>query len=430
MAENTREAQFNELQQRFASLDYQRLDADADARITRWRYAEQSVFELRADYFRRFNANLGKLLDDEPVNAFMFYAYGYDAQDRIIYAARFQTEEMPRICTFFDYGDGHIDLAAYNITLHTDRYHLQKVGRLAQPQKPLHYAEYVQAVGQGRHLFEAYHYDERGRIARISSFHSTHPRPLGEEAQRRWQDAMEQQRTMAPMLGTEDLLEKMMPQFDEALSHIQRPSSSESEESYEYEGETLMRIVSGDNADIIFEAPRAGETDESLFEAARASLRTTIMEHLLEFDKRQQMRVYNLVLSYDAVADDGLLLVFGQESHRAAWERETDDHSYASLVFHNLAVPPEAIEIWELPGDYARFLRDYRRNARWDDIRSLFVRIARDLNESDLTGILNTTDDFIVFPNDYEAMQSPEAEILACVPEDRLRILRVRGLLR
>lgn len=57
------ETLFSELQKRFDALKtaYDRLDSEADTRIVRWRYAEESAFELRADYFRRFNANPGRL---------------------------------------------------------------------------------------------------------------------------------------------------------------------------------------------------------------------------------------------------------------------------------------------------------------------------------------------------------------------------------
>src|SRR5262249_34672719 len=133
--------------------------------------------------------------------------------------------------------------------------------------------------------------------------------------------------------------------------------------------------------------------------------------------------------SYDAVADDGLLLTFGAEEQRAVWERETDERTYRSLIYHQLGWHSDSIEIWELSGDYERFMRTRRRDRQWDEIRKLLNQVARDLNDVNWDEMLNTTDDFIMFAHDYEAMEDVEDEIRACVPEDKLRILRAKGLL-
>src|SRR5262245_28227693 len=111
MAEINREALYNELQARFESLKdaFERLDSEADASVVRWRYAEQSAFELRAEYFHRTNANPGKLVDDEPVGAPIYIAYGYDAQGRVIGSAFFQTEVNPSSYTYYEYGTEHVD---------------------------------------------------------------------------------------------------------------------------------------------------------------------------------------------------------------------------------------------------------------------------------------------------------------------------------
>ncbi len=426
MSENAQEMIFNELQTRFATLKdaYQRLDAEADKQIVRWRYAEESAFELRADHFRRFNAAPGKLVDDEPTNAYIFHAYGFDAQDRIIYDALFQAEENPRTCTFYEYRDDHIELVEYGVQLYTDRYHINKVGQVSRlpGQNPTAYAEFSQANGQEVRLFETYGYDESGRIARVaSSFKSTSH--LTPENKRGLEHGLDQQRMLAKMLGTGDL----MPQFEQIVNQaLNRQMDIQTDEIYEYEGDTIKRIVAkSDNAGqkserIAYEAPLPDQTDESLFEAARTSLRSAIIENTVQFSGSD--RLCYLIMSYDAVADDGVGLVPGFESHRSEWEAETDDHSYHSFIldqtYHNMIMVDD-------PPDYARFIRIYRRDRRWDDIRKLLTQVARDLNAH--VWALPVTDDFIVYASDHEAMRDINEEIAACVPENRLQILRAKG---
>jgi hypothetical protein len=166
-----------------------------------------------------------------------------------------------------------------------------------------------------------------------------------------------------------------------------------------------------------------------LTEAARTSLIGTVVEHISALDPAQrQARFYCLVLSYDAVADDGLLLTLGEESLRDARVQGAPEYGsgpYPPSLWHEHT----SIEIWQLPDDYARFLRDYRRENRWEAIRALVSRAARELNDYPWDGILNTTDDFIVYASDYEALEEPDDEIRACVPEHKLRMLREKGLL-
>lgn len=441
---------WHELQTRFDSLKdaYQRLDSQADQHITRWRYALDSAFELSADHFRRSNTIPAALVDDELVNAPMFYAYGYDSQDRVVYSAVFQMEPDPRVSSFYEYQpDGTIELVEYGHELYTTHYHLVKVARLVHPlgEKPLRYAAQTQQEGRAIQFLETYHYDAQGRLARVTSTQHSVPRPWSNKAQQGWNKAMDQQRTLARMLGTEDKL----PQFEELVGNmLNHQVHIESEEIYEYKGDVLKRIVSrsSDAAPgsqprerIIYEAPRAGETSESRFEAARLSLRAAVLDHIHQFDphKREQTVYYNLVLSYDAVADEALSIELGTEMQRQAWEKETDEYSYESLVFHLLdwtyqsgGVPLQHhIVISVLPRDYERFLENSRREKAWDLVRDLLNRVARDLNDQNWEGILRTTDDFIVYASDYEALDPVNDEIVACVPRPKLKILRDKGLL-
>lgn len=446
MSEEFQERLYNELKTRFESLrdegdkGYQRLDEEVDARIVRWRYAEQSAFELRADFFRRFNTKPGELVDEEPISAYNYYAYSYDSQDRIVYEANFGTEELPLTSTFYEHGEGFIEAAEYRREHYRENYTLSEVSRLVtQPPdaKPAYHAHYLDIASWTHFSFETYHYDDSGRLMRISASHQNYPQPLSGEAQQRWQHGIDQQRQMGKMLGMEEAAEQFIDHLQNMMTIP--PNGSVQEEIYEYEGDVLKHIVSHQTVamsenetrtyhDIRYEPRNPDETDEVLFEVARVSLRDAVIAHANKFDEedRQQTPVYCLSIAYDAVADDGLILALGTEAQRKAWGEETDEHTYRSLRYYNFN---PTVEFWDLPRDFQRFMNEFRRDERWDEIRDLHIRVARDLNDHDWTGILDTTDDFIVFANDYESHTDIAINIRACVPEAKLRILEDKGLL-
>ena len=184
-------------------------------------------------------------------------------------------------------------------------------------------------------------------------------------------------------------------------------------------------------ASLIYELPPEGETDELLTMVARQDLRQYVIERLkqLEAAERPQTPVYCLVLSYDAVADDGVSLRLGEFAQREAWAQETDEYNYRSLIFHSYMTDQVFIHISPLSDVYERWLRTYRRDHRWQDIRQLINQVARDLNDQDWGGIFDTTDDFIVFASDYEAMEDVHDEIRNCVPANKEQLLIAKGLL-
>lgn len=446
MSEAIQERLYTELKTRFESLrdesdkGYQRLDEAADARIVRWRYAEQSAFELQADFFRRFNEKPGEMIDEEPISAHNYFAYGYDAQDRIVYAANFGIEELPLISTFYEHDEGYIEAAEYRREQWQEHYRLYEVSRLAtQPPdaRPAHHARYGITGIHTLFSSETCHYDNTGRLMRISTSHRYGSQPLSGEDRRRWQHGIDQQRQIGKMLGMEESAEQFIDHLQNMMTIP--PNGSVQEEIYEYEGDVLKRIVSqqtvamSDNEtrtyqNFHYEARNPDETDEVLFEAARTSLRDSVIAHVAEFDAedRQQTQVYCLSIAYDAVADDGLLLALGTEDQRKAWEQETDKYAHRLLLYYNF---DWIVELWDLPRDYQRFINEFRRDERWNEIRNLFVRVARDLNDHDWKGILNTTDDFIVFAKDYESHTDIAIDIRACIPEAKLHMLEEKGLL-
>lgn len=446
MSEHPQDYLFNELKTRYESLrdegdkGYQRLDEAADARIVRWRYAEQSAFELRADFFRRFNTKPGELVDEEPISAMHYYAYGYDAQERIVYAAQFHFEESPFISTFYEHDEGFIESAEYRREHWQETYRLYEISRLVtQPPdaSPSYHAHYSDVGIRTAFSMESYHYDAAGRLSRISSSHRYDPQPKSAEAQQLWQHGIDQQRQIGKMFGMEESAEQFIGHLQNTITLP--PNGSAQEEIYEYEAENLKRIVSHQTVAMSenetrtyhnthYEARNPDETDEVLFEAARVSLRNVVIDHVNKFDDEDghQTQVYCLSIAYDAVADDGLMLAIGTEDQRKAWDEETDEYTHRLLLYYNLN---RIVELWDLPRDYQRFMKEFRREQRWDEIRDLHIRVARDLNDHDWTGTLNTTDDFIMFANDYESHTDIAIDIRACIPEAKLRILEEKGLL-
>jgi hypothetical protein len=388
MSANDFEAWREALQARFTALQdaYQQLDAEADAQIVRWRYATKSAFDLRVDYHRRFNEKIGTLLDDEPAYERHYYAYGYDTQDRVVYAAFFYTEEMPRGAHYYRYGKHWIEEVVFHLVHHTEDYRLSQVARLEQDTdgKPVRYTAYnvysTPAFGG-----ELYTYDAENRLARVDAF---------------WQES-------------------------------EQIARSEYSYLYEYEGDTLKRIYmpTPDGDRLCYAQPNPDGTYDMLFEAARLNL----YAYVLCFLRQQQIsrRIYMLELYFDAVAGDNLSLVVGGQTQRKEWLRYTDNRTYRDLidaidarVEGNFLILPSP-----LPASYDRFVRVMRYADNWEAIRTLHYQVAQALNRADWEGILNITDDFIVYASDYLTMQSPSlhAQLHASVPPDKLQKLRAKG---
>jgi len=426
---------FGDLERGFRQLDgnYAKLDARTEAQIVRWRYATRSAFELRYDFIRRTNAVPGTLSDTEPIQEYMYHAYGYDALGRLLNDSFFQSEDVPRTCTFYEYHAGYTDIAEFQVKLYTESYILVRVGRLVHPDPatPECYAEYAEAPdGRITRLLETYEFDVQGRPQRITITRSNEPGAKSGAAADRMKAAMDQQRTMAKMLGREAQFEESLPQFQTILNDmLNRRMESTSLELYEYEGARLVRIVDqpvgGGRTSILYEAPRAGDTDASLFEAARSSLRQRVIDEIRD-ETPDDRSMFSMVISYDAVCDDSILVYLCPQAQRDEWEAQPGDHTYASLGFLEPGTS-RMYQIDELPEEYDRYVRNMRRDHRWEDIRTLMQRVAQDLNAYDWSRTFEPTDDFIVFAADYEAFEQFEEDIIASIPAAKLKLLRARG---
>jgi hypothetical protein len=68
--------------------------------------------------------------------------------------------------------------------------------------------------------------------------------------------------------------------------------------------------------------------------------------------------------------------------------------------------------------------------ANYGPVRKMFQRVCARLNALDWHGLLNTTDDFVVFPFDTHGELDSNRDLKASVPVEKLRLLIERGRLR
>ena len=179
-------------------------------------------------------------------------------------------------------------------------------------------------------------------------------------------------------------------------------------------------------------APEDETLANMFFNEARATLYIEVINYLVQLDRttRKQTRYYNLVLNYDAVSDDGVLLIFGEQAQRDAWEKSTDKWDYSSLFYDAVNWKHEYTSLSTLPEEYQLFLDAHRFHDDFDAIRDLLNAVAGDLNDFNWEGLLNVSEDFVIFAHDYAALANVDDEIRACVPEYKMRILRSKGLLK
>ncbi|HEX2907393.1 MAG TPA: hypothetical protein VHO69_11065, partial [Phototrophicaceae bacterium] len=335
----------------------------------------------------------------------------------------------------YRYETNYVEVAEFgHFDLYSEHYGLNKVARRVQPagEKAQHYASYQELYERIIQYHEVYDYDDRGRLLRVRKHTQSHSAQTPDDLNRALQPALEQQRQLAHLFGTEDLFEQTMgAALKNMMTQELQSQDYHEEDLYEYESETLKRIYTpGPLATTLhYEARQPDETDDLLFQTARDRLREHIIAYLKQHPPRE--RLYLLTLSYDAVCDDGVSLVLGWEQWRDEWHQRVEEPSYPELFLEQMSNvgPDDAFRSLPepLPAAYERFIREMRGVHNWEAIRDMMVQVAQDLNQADWHGILETTDDFIVIANDYEAMNDPLDDIRASVPAEKLRILQAKG---
>ncbi len=414
---------------------YDQLDAANEQRITYWRYATRPAFDLRYDYLRRSDVAPGVLAEVELVAESVYYAYGFDAQDRIVNESFFSVEDFPQSCIFYTYPEGHTDLVQFERQPFSEGYTLTRVGRLLHPDsaQPLIFAEYaVDLMGSQNRTLESYTFDAAGRpvlitIAKQSDVRidttklsgintdgigislSTPANPQGIQI-------------FAPMPKS---VKNQIPlgNFESVIHAV-----------YEYEGDRLLRIVERDpdgtlQPRVLYKAPHPDDTEQSLYESAYVSLRQAILDQIRTFEPNDEdRRMFCIVIDYDTVAGDNLGIALLPQSQRTQWEQEADPRSYNALNFltfegaylFSIFMPSEASH---------SYIHAMRREDRWDDIRTLINHVARDLNDFDWTPYFEPADDFIVFALDPQFFFDVTKDILGCIPNATADLLRERGYL-
>ena len=165
-----------------------------------------------------------------------------------------------------------------------------------------------------------------------------------------------------------------------------------------------------------------GDELHDLAERVKARLIVAVPEALRAAGVRGQC--YCLVLVYGETLFP-LTLIVGEEADRRAIlaARGPAARSY-------LYTPTEpAVELADTVGARDRALLDegIARTNAWELGRRTLQQAARELGGRDWSGILDVTDDFVVLALDYEGDELAES-LAACVTQDRLSVLRARGL--
>ncbi len=345
----TNEAIFAELESAFRqhAKNYATLDAANAQQVIRWRYAKRAAYTLRYDYLRRTNNRPDVLTDAEPVNEDMYYAYGFDDQGRIINDSEYQSEADPVRCRFYAHYAGHTDLAEFQRDFQTRRFYLIRVAHLAyaNPAKPLFYAEYALNSDQRiSRAYETYTFDSAGRPSVFTITESSEPGPGTAQGMQRFNEIFNQLLASSPLANSAALFDFTMPQLrDMNIGMANRHISNTCLHMYEYEGDRLMRIVErtpdeppdSDDPMIIYRERRPNDTDKSLFEAARQSLRQRIIDLVSTFDRShaEDTRMFCMTIHYDAALEEHFTIALLPQIQREDWLRQPGDHTYLTFEF-------------------------------------------------------------------------------------------------
>ncbi len=430
-------ALFLALRDRYHTLttDFDLLHAAVRAEISHWRYALGTAFELRADYAYRYDEHEekpGPFQSTEPGAAQVYHSYGLDAQGRIVYDATYRGETAPRSLRLYRY-DGDVIECARGTLRTSVRGSLPRFSSLAMlihhNGRPAHYVSYADDWYTVTTEHEYYHYDTLGRMVGIRTHLLNWPyrASAAEDWERYVEGMVETRRREAVAAGVP---------FDDDMAHMYRamlargshmlPIDHWIDEMYTYDGDRLARIDAYAAADgtsrVVYEALRPGENEYALFEAARVSLRSAVLAYLRENPPDETLDV--LSLEYCGSYPDALEFMFGAARQRPRSKHRTTEPRYYRFTtgdYVRMAAP--------MPEDCARFIRWMRRERNAGAVARLMNRVAFDLNQVDWFGILDSADDLVVIARNYDAEPDMKAVVGACLPDDKLAMLRDKGVI-
>jgi hypothetical protein len=180
----------------------------------------------------------------------------------------------------------------------------------------------------------------------------------------------------------------------------------------------------------IYWNPASGETIESLFKSMHKRLLDLIPKAVAKAKIKEP--AYCLAIAYDAENDElPPILGVGLEKERQHWiategkdakARIWNPAEYARYEDGTLDIDGPDLE-----RDSERFLQMVLMKEALHIPQKLLNTVAADLNKRNWKGILNTTDDFVVFATDLEG-DDLKKNIKDGVPEKKRKLLKSRRL--
>ncbi|WP_327001293.1 hypothetical protein OHA72_40065 [Dactylosporangium sp. NBC_01737] len=212
-----------------------------------------------------------------------------------------------------------------------------------------------------------------------------------------------------------------------------RPFTSISAE-HDADGLRRLEVHSGDAADLRYERPPPAFTVDEACRAVHRELVRTIPATVAAL--AADGAAYCVVLAYASANPLDVLVHVGLDADR----RTLLAQGSGDAVWNPDDLAAEAQADLDAVADTARLLGQELALIDAEDVggprprgseraRRLFCAVAADLNTLDWTGSLPPTDDFVVYAVDVE-LADLERNLPACLPPDRLALLRDRGLLQ
>jgi hypothetical protein len=404
---------------------YEQLKAASEPAVVRWEWADFERYSLLPFYFQRYPGR-GRALKSDPTTVGYYYRYGFDEQRRVrmlrfydyfhdlqgqarIQQDRLQNFEREDLAvTFFSYSDTMAEIIEFSVP----------------PRIPLK----VQQI----------FYDDE-RVIRHVSFRLNGYSPLYSEMGKNPDVLYE---WLGPN-GRTKLIEQYF-YTDKRLTHLliysEHPGSPplnsfNAEETFSYdEAGKLFRIErhyeSGERQ-LLYRKRERGQTFTSIRGIATQKMIVSIVERLRAENIRQKLCC--IELSYQSGSNyfpPIIFLGFDEDRQRSLASKDPVDQFsvFASGLMgpiRNLEIDdPDTLEIC------GQLENEIQSGQKWRTATSILRDVAAALTRYDWNGILDTTDDFVIFAIDWEAEGDQlEAVLGASVSKEQLREWITKGWL-
>lgn len=378
---------------------YLQIKEECSRRVSKWRWATDEMIALRPFNFEIYRERPGRWLPCKPDDPYDKYRYGFDQRDRVVLVENISV--WGRISEKFHwYDDAACWVAEFDdrdqkqlVSLHTYVWENDRLVRC----EAVHNAKLVNDDELDLYPFiEYYTYDDLGRIIR--------------------RDCVGPERFCGAERAIYDI------EYDE------RGRVDAIHYQFEYSGALSDRSRSGQ----VYKRPVKGESIRSLSNQLRVGLRDEILQRLRAANIEDA--VYCLELVYDA-EDECLppMIALGKEADRvdliAKHGRDAKYELWNPAEFDLFNIPELALTDETILDLCRRMAQRMLLNDTFQPAVTLLNKVAADLMEQNWAGILNTTDDFVVFAVDLEAQDDMMKNIRKSVSTEQRRQMRKMGVL-